>query len=153
MIPGQSLTGVAGSPAYVAPEVLSSNYREKVDIWSAGILFHALLSGSLPFQGKSLESIFEAIRNNKLDFHSGVWQSVSKLARDLVGKMLTRDITARFSADEVLGKHLLSVQIYCLVLEYPHKYITFSSPCFSCTKSSWKILPAPSFCTTNMFPP
>ncbi|KAL2892875.1 Serine/threonine-protein kinase PEPKR2 [Bienertia sinuspersici] len=99
---GQSLTGIAGSPAYVAPEVLSGSYREKVDIWSAGILLHALLTGSLPFQGESLESIFDAIKNNKLDFHSGVWQSVSKLARDLVEKMLTRDVSARISADEVL---------------------------------------------------
>lgn len=100
---GQSLTGVAGSPAYVAPEILSGSYREKVDIWSAGIILHALLTGSLPFLGKSLETVFEAIKNNKLDFHSGVWQSVSKLARDLIEKMLTRDVSARISADEVLG--------------------------------------------------
>ncbi|XP_021740305.1 serine/threonine-protein kinase PEPKR2-like [Chenopodium quinoa] len=100
---GQSLTGVAGSPAYVAPEVLSGAYREKVDIWSAGILLHALLTGSLPFQGKSIETVFEAIKNNKLDFHSGEWLSVSKLARDLVVKMLKRDVSERISADEVLG--------------------------------------------------
>ena len=98
------MSGIAGSPAYVAPEVLSGSYREKVDIWSAGILLHALLIGSLPFQGKSLETVFDAIKNNKLDFHSGPWQSVSKLARDLVEKMLTRDVLARISADEVLGK-------------------------------------------------
>ncbi|CAO2834441.1 unnamed protein product [Amaranthus hypochondriacus] len=100
---GQSVSGIAGSPAYVAPEILSGSYREKVDIWSAGILLHALLIGSLPFQGKSLETVFDAIKNNKLDFHSGPWQSVSKLARDLVEKMLTRDVSARISADEVLG--------------------------------------------------
>ncbi|KAG2319959.1 hypothetical protein Bca52824_013172 [Brassica carinata] len=42
---GQTLSGLAGSPAYVAPEVISENYSEKVDIWSAGVLLYALLSG------------------------------------------------------------------------------------------------------------
>ncbi|KAI4388710.1 hypothetical protein MLD38_001015 [Melastoma candidum] len=99
---GQSLTGLAGSPAYVAPEVLLGNYCEKVDIWSAGVLLHALLLGSLPFKGDSLEEVFEAIKSVKLDFHSGIWKSVSKTARDLIGRMLTRDVSARITAEEVL---------------------------------------------------
>ncbi|KAJ8762502.1 hypothetical protein K2173_007941 [Erythroxylum novogranatense] len=99
---GQTLSGLAGSPAYVAPEVLTGNYSEKVDIWSAGVLLHALLVGVLPFQGDSLESVFEAIKNVKLDFHKGLWESVSKPARDLISRMLTRDVSARITADEVL---------------------------------------------------
>ncbi|KAG7972095.1 hypothetical protein I3843_07G166900 [Carya illinoinensis] len=99
---GQSLTGLAGSPAYVAPEVLFGKYSEKVDIWSAGVLLHALLVGVLPFRGHSKEVIFEAIKNDNLDFHSGVWESISKPARDLIGRMLTRDVSVRINADEVL---------------------------------------------------
>ncbi|XP_065880572.1 serine/threonine-protein kinase PEPKR2 [Euphorbia lathyris] len=99
---GQTLSGLAGSPAYVAPEVLLGNYGEKVDIWSAGVLLHALLVGVLPFKGDSLETVFEAIKNVKLDFHTGIWESVSKPARDLLSRMLTRDVSARITADEVL---------------------------------------------------
>ncbi|KAL3514240.1 hypothetical protein ACH5RR_026957 [Cinchona calisaya] len=99
---GQRLTGLSGSPAYVAPEVILGDYSQKVDIWSAGVLLHALLVGVLPFQGGSLESVFEAIKNGELDFHSEKWQSVSKLARDLLERILTRDVAARISADEVL---------------------------------------------------
>ncbi|KAG5122471.1 hypothetical protein JHK84_040811 [Glycine max] len=101
---GQNLTGVAGSPAYVAPEVLSGRYSEKVDIWSSGVLLHALLVGGLPFKGDSPEAVFEEIKNVKLDFQTGVWESISKPARDLVGRMLTRDVSARIAADEVLSK-------------------------------------------------
>ncbi|CAN1331949.1 Serine/threonine-protein kinase PEPKR2 [Linum perenne] len=103
---GQTLSGLAGSPAYVAPEVLQEDYSEKVDIWSAGVLLHALLAGVLPFKGDSLESVFEAIKTVKLDFHAGVWESVSKPARDLLARMLTRDVSARITADEALSKFL-----------------------------------------------
>lgn len=105
---GQRLTGLAGSPAYVAPEVIQGDYSEKVDIWSAGVLLHALLVGVLPFQGASLEAVFEAIKNGELDFHSEKWETVSKLARDLLERILTRDVAARITVDEVLCK-LLSV--------------------------------------------
>lgn len=101
---GQSLSGVAGSPAYVAPEVLVGDYSEEVDIWGSGVLLHALLVGSLPFQGDTLEALFEAIKNAKLDFHSGVWESISRPALDLLERMLTRDVSKRISADEVLSK-------------------------------------------------
>ncbi|OMO85201.1 hypothetical protein CCACVL1_10361 [Corchorus capsularis] len=99
---GQSLTGVVGSPAYVAPEVLMGNYSEKVDIWSAGVLLHALLVSVLPFQGDTLDSVFEAIKNVNLDFENGLWSSISQPARHLVTNMLTRDVSARLTADEVL---------------------------------------------------
>ncbi|XP_052205750.1 serine/threonine-protein kinase PEPKR2-like isoform X1 [Diospyros lotus] len=100
---GQSLSGVVGSPAYVAPEVLVGNYSEKVDIWAAGVLLHALLVGKLPFQGDSLEAVFEAIKKVNLDFNTGTWESVSQPARDLIAHLLTRDLSARFTAEEVLS--------------------------------------------------
>nr|GMD02820.1 serine/threonine-protein kinase PEPKR2-like [Ipomoea batatas] len=97
---GQSLTGIAGSPAYVAPEVLLGHYTEKVDIWSAGVTLYALLCGLLPFHGNSLESVFNAIKKENLTFCGEVWKSVSQPARDLISRMLTRDASARYSADE-----------------------------------------------------
>ncbi|GFY96100.1 phosphoenolpyruvate carboxylase-related kinase 2 [Actinidia rufa] len=99
----QRLTGLAGSPGYVAPEVLLGNYCEKVDIWSAGVLLHTLLTGALPFQGGSLEAVFEAIQNVNLDFHTGIWESISKPARDLMERTLSRDVATRITADEVLS--------------------------------------------------
>lgn len=79
ILTGQNLSGVVGSPAYVAPEVLAGTYSEKVDVWAAGVLLHALLIGVLPFRGESVEAIFEAIKQVQLDFH---WQSISGLAKD-----------------------------------------------------------------------
>lgn len=99
---GQHLSGVVGSPAYVAPEVLAGTYSEKVDVWGAGVLLHALLIGSLPFRGESVEAIFEAIKHVQLDFQAEKWKSVSGPAKDLLSRMLSRDVEKRLSPEEVL---------------------------------------------------
>lgn len=95
---------MVGTPAYVAPEILAGEYSEKVDIWSAGVLLHALLLGVLPFQGSSLEACFESIKSVDINFDNGLWLSVSQPGKDLVARMLTRDVSARPSAADVLSK-------------------------------------------------
>ena len=110
---GQKLSGVAGSPAYVAPEVLLGDYSEKVDIWAAGVLLHLLLVGELPFNGGSLEAVFEAIKKTELDFTCGVWESISELARDLLSRMLTRDVSKRITTDEILSELKISPLFVC----------------------------------------
>lgn len=42
-----------GSPYYIAPEVLTSEYDEKCDIWSLGVIMFILLAGKPPFEGKN----------------------------------------------------------------------------------------------------
>ncbi|KAL8097436.1 hypothetical protein AgCh_030534 [Apium graveolens] len=111
---GQTLSGVVGSPAYVAPEVLDGNYSTKVDIWSAGVLVYALLIGLLPFHGNSVESVFEAVKNVNIDFKGDKWEPISEPARDLLAHMLTRNVSSRFTADDVLSKPRMFRQINCI---------------------------------------
>jgi hypothetical protein len=51
-----------------------------------------------------VEAVFEAIKTAEIDFRSDKWESVSVLARDLVCRMLNRDVSSRLDADEVLSK-------------------------------------------------
>ena len=45
----RQLTTVAGTPYYMAPEVLEGSYGKKADIWAVGVLLYTLVSGYLPF--------------------------------------------------------------------------------------------------------
>ncbi|KAJ4953236.1 hypothetical protein NE237_030068 [Protea cynaroides] len=102
---GQLMTGVVGTPYYVAPEVLSGkDYNEKVDIWSAGVIMYVLLSGIPPFRGDTAAEIFEAVLRGNLRFRTGIFYSVSPAAKDLLRNMLSKDVSKRFSAEQVIGK-------------------------------------------------
>uniref|UniRef100_A0A0A0M3G7 Protein kinase domain-containing protein n=1 Tax=Cucumis sativus TaxID=3659 RepID=A0A0A0M3G7_CUCSA len=95
--------GVVGTPYYVAPEVLrGSEYGRKVDVWSAGVILYTMLAGFPPFYGESAAEVFEAVLRGNLRFPTRVFRSVSSAAKDLMKKMICRDVSRRFSAEQAL---------------------------------------------------
>ncbi|KAJ1409430.1 Serine/threonine-protein kinase, active site [Sesbania bispinosa] len=100
---GELMSGVVGTPHYVAPEVLAGReYNEKVDVWSAGVVLYGMLAGFLPFRGDSPVEIFEAVLRANLRFPSRAFCSVSPAAKDLLRRMLCKDVSRRFSAEQLL---------------------------------------------------
>ncbi|KAK4478194.1 hypothetical protein RD792_017477 [Penstemon davidsonii] len=103
---GEPMSGIVGTPYYVAPEVVAGNdYNEKVDVWSAGVILYIMLAGIPPFYGDSAKEIFEAVLRANLRFPRSVFGSVSSEAKDLLRRMLCKDVSRRFSADQVLSKY------------------------------------------------
>ncbi|GAA0173054.1 non-receptor serine/threonine protein kinase [Lithospermum erythrorhizon] len=100
--PGEKFSEVVGSPYYVAPEVLKKDYGQECDIWSAGVIIYILLSGVPPFWDESEQGIFEQVLRGELDLVSEPWPTISDSAKDLVRKMLDRDVKKRLTAHEVL---------------------------------------------------
>ena len=49
--PKALLHEIAGTPYYMAPEMLNGTYDFKADMWSVGVILYTLVSGYLPFQG------------------------------------------------------------------------------------------------------
>lgn len=100
---GERMSGVVGTPYYVAPEVLAGrDYCEKIDVWSAGVVLYIMLAGFPPFYGDSAVEIFEAVLRGNLRFPARVFQSVSPAAKDLLRRMLCKDVSRRFSAEQAL---------------------------------------------------
>ena len=97
-----NFTVKVGSPFYMAPEVLNKKYNNKCDIWSSGVIMFMLLRGHPPFKGENQEELFKSIQNDIINYDE--MTELSELSRDLMSKMLERNVDLRYSADECL-KH------------------------------------------------
>jgi calcium-dependent protein kinase len=91
-----------GTAHYVSPEVLKGKYNQKCDIWSAGVILYAMLSGTFPFKGKSDKEIYKSILKRKYEYPDKIWKKISKEAKDLINNMLCKQ-EKRFSAEQVLN--------------------------------------------------
>ncbi|KAK4340050.1 hypothetical protein RND71_041512 [Anisodus tanguticus] len=77
---------------------------------------------------------FSAIKQENLGFSGRAWESVSQSARDLLSCMMTRDVSARYNADEVLkstlknhGKPIKSQLTASTRIERERRNLAFSS--------------------------
>ncbi|KAI8145183.1 kinase-like domain-containing protein [Fennellomyces sp. T-0311] len=88
------LTSIAGSMAYMAPEILvKRGYSSSVDWWSLGVVCYELLVGKRPFRAKSNEALQQAIMHDPIEFPEDA--SLSSDAKDFVLGLMTRDISQR----------------------------------------------------------
>ncbi|KAJ1280045.1 hypothetical protein BS78_04G202500 [Paspalum vaginatum] len=97
--------GLVGTPHYVAPEVVAGGeYGAKADVWSAGVVMYALLSGgALPFSGEGAAEVLAAVLRGSVRFPPRVFGGVSPAAKDLMRRMICRDEWRRFTAEQVLA--------------------------------------------------
>eukprot|EP00541_Cyclophora_tenuis_P000449 CAMPEP_0116565106 /NCGR_PEP_ID=MMETSP0397-20121206/13717_1 /TAXON_ID=216820 /ORGANISM="Cyclophora tenuis, Strain ECT3854" /LENGTH=527 /DNA_ID=CAMNT_0004091849 /DNA_START=301 /DNA_END=1884 /DNA_ORIENTATION=- len=99
----KSLTKQCGTPFFVSPEILMrQSYDQMSDMWSVGCIVYLLLSGNLPFMGRSQKELFRKIVVGKYEMDEDCWSGVSEEARDLVSKMLVTDPDRRISAADSL---------------------------------------------------
>ena len=91
-----------GTPFYIAPEVLSNNYNEKCDLWSCGVILYIMLCGDPPFYGDTDNEIYASIKRGVVEYSQQEWDNVSKGAKDLINKLLVKNMKKRISAKEAL---------------------------------------------------
>ncbi|KAL5211573.1 hypothetical protein ABZP36_022420 [Zizania latifolia] len=88
-----------GTPAYVAPEVLSRRGYDgaKADIWSCGVILFVLVAGYLPFHDTNLIEMYKKI--SKAEYKCP--RSFSLELKDLLYKILDPDPSTRISISKI----------------------------------------------------
>ncbi|XP_062217993.1 putative CBL-interacting protein kinase 13 [Phragmites australis] len=96
-----------GTPAYVAPEVLSRRGYDaaKADLWSCGVVLFVLMAGYLPFQDRNLVGMYRKI--HKGEFRCPRWFS-PELTR-LLRRVLDTNPKRRATADEIMDNEWFKI--------------------------------------------
>jgi serine/threonine protein kinase len=99
--PNTLVLGVAGTQAYLAPEVIqNAPYTSAVDMWAIGVSVFLLLTGELPFEANGKGSSIANKLNCKFGFSPSC--RLSKYARDFIQKLLVVEAGCRMTAEEAL---------------------------------------------------
>lgn len=99
-----------GTPGFVAPEVINAkkgvnvHYSPKCDVFSVGIIFFFMLTGTIPYDGEDFEEVLENNKKAVINFKVKELKNVTPIAMDLLRKMLELEPDSRPTAAECL-KH------------------------------------------------
>lgn len=96
------MTTKAGTPYYVAPQVLQGKYDHMADLWSCGVIMYVLLCGYPPFHGDTDQAVLAKVRLGAFEFSGREWDRVSGDAKDLVGHLLKMNPKERCTAQRAL---------------------------------------------------
>jgi calcium-dependent protein kinase len=94
---------IIGSPLYIAPEALKGEYGFECDVWSLGVILFALLSGKVPFPGRTANEIFDLIKKCEYRLTGPIWDNISESAKDLISRILIKDPHERITTLQVLN--------------------------------------------------
>lgn len=101
---------ICGSPMYMAPEIMKyKKYDKKADLWSLGIIFYELLTGTTPFTANNHMELLENIETKKIYFPSHI--KISHDARDLLIGLLNKNSKERITWNQLFNHPWLSTNI------------------------------------------
>lgn len=97
---------VAGTPYFIAPEVLNAKYGKECDYWSVGVLLYLLVTGTYPFDSvsKNRTEVFNKIKAGQFSIPEAISAKLSSECKDLIKRMIVVDKSKRISGDDAL-KH------------------------------------------------
>lgn len=90
---------IAGTPYFIAPEVIDGNYGRECDIWSLGVVLFMMVNGTYPFLGQNHTEVFKRIKEGKYNFKPEIAEKLSNDCIDLINLMLDTDSSNRITAE------------------------------------------------------
>ena len=75
-----------GTPAYIAPEIISDEGYQgyHADIWSLGVMLYAITTGTVPFKAQNMSDLHELIKKGEFDFPEEVSEELKELIRGCI---------------------------------------------------------------------
>ncbi|XP_021012269.1 myosin light chain kinase 2, skeletal/cardiac muscle isoform X1 [Mus caroli] len=102
--PNEKLKVNFGTPEFLSPEVVNyDQISDKTDMWSLGVITYMLLSGLSPFLGDDDTETLNNVLSANWYFDEETFEAVSDEAKDFVSNLLTKDQSARMSAEQCLA--------------------------------------------------
>lgn len=96
-----------GSPSYMSPEqVRGRDLDHRTDIYSLGVLFYEILTGQLPYQGKSTHDVILKIVEGQFIPPDHLLSSLSENINALILKAMARDPVLRYGTASAVGEDL-----------------------------------------------
>lgn len=82
----EQLKTACGSPCYAAPEMIAGKKYSglSVDLWSAGVVLFAMLTGNLPFEDPNTSHLYKKILALNYKMPLGLSPEASSLVRGLL---------------------------------------------------------------------
>jgi serine/threonine protein kinase len=104
-------TGIShrcGTPCYYAPEMWTSEFNDKIDIWAIGLIVYEMLTGHSAYTG-SKQNLMQKVKRGEV-YYGSRFKGLSLEAQDFIRAVLTVDPQQRPSAAECLRHPWFFVQ-------------------------------------------
>jgi TolB-like protein/Flp pilus assembly protein TadD len=93
-----------GTPAYMSPEqVQGQAVDHRTDLWSLGVVLYEMLTGHLPFRGKSPAAVMLSILNDEPTPAGALRPDLSESLQRILALLLQKDPGLRYSDAESLA--------------------------------------------------
>ena len=90
------LNTLCGTPLYMAPEILTySNYTNKADLWSIGVILYEILFAQRPYSANSFYNLVQQIKEKPIKIPEYI--AISTCCQDLLKSLLVKDPKKRIS--------------------------------------------------------
>ena len=106
LIGDKDAEGVCGTPVYMAPEIFSNSYNEKIDMWSTGVALFFLAKNQFPLKCKKHEKRARPDFST-LNLNVPTAEILNEELEDLIQGLLEINPEKRLSAKEALNSSWL----------------------------------------------
>ena len=107
----KNIEDIAGTLNYLSPEIIKGQMIKELDEWACGVLMYYLLSAKFPFDGKTEDEIFYNIESQELNLNIPEFEIISDDCKDLISKLLERDVNKRIKAKKALEHNFFKTGI------------------------------------------